>query len=941
VKPEHPIRRQPSSPPEADLLGLPFDLHERYRFTAATVQRLWPGPHDPLVILDVGGHSSPLKNLLPGENVVLLDAKPPGSLTRLPLSFDHYVQASGAHLPFADDAFDVVTAHDTLEHIPREDREPFLSELLRVSRGVLVMNGPVYDPETVRAERVVARLQESLSLGTNQFLNEHLDLGLPERQWIEGVLEDRGLRWLSIPNGNLGIWLAANAARDLALALYPAGQLTEVVDRALNGAPVIAGLSGACYREAYVVAVDPSRAQDVDRLRSELLTAERSSAEAFREPLALLEEFIREARLQTGQTRERRLEQRIAELEAAHARITAGSGYRVLHRLDRGIGGVAPWGTRRRSFLLAPARAARMIMNEGWGAFLGHLPKVWRWGPRLFERALPPVELLSPQERYELWLRLRILTPRRLREMRRRGRRFSYRPKISVVMPVFDPEPEWLRLAVESVRGQVYPDWELCIADDGSTREGVRELLRSYARTDPRIVVTFLERNQGISAASNAALHQATGEFVGFLDHDDELKPNALFEVARLLNERRDLDYIYSDEDKKELDGRLTDAFFKPDWSPDLLMSVNYVTHFSIYRTEVLRRVAGFRSEYDGSQDYDLALRVTESTDNIAHIPVPLYSWRKVPGSAAASLDFKDYAYDAGKRALKDALARRGFRGGVEHGLVEGRYRVIYGIRGTPRVTVVIPTRDRLDLLEPCIESIRRESSYPNYEILVVDNDSRDPDTLAYLESVPGRVMRHPLPFNYARMMNAAVQEVGDSDFVLLLNNDTQVITAEWIEAMVEHAQRPEVAAVGARLLHPTGAPQHEGIVVGLRGAAAVNVPHAYFGLGRTIRNCSAVTAACMMVRPEVFRELGGFEERLAVAFNDVDFCLRAQEKGYQIVFTPYALLYHDEGSTRGLGGTQSEADEAFFRDRWEGYRDPYYNPSLDIVRPFELTLER
>ncbi|MGH2711245.1 MAG: glycosyltransferase family 2 protein, partial [Actinomycetota bacterium] len=533
-----------------------------------------------------------------------------------------------------------------------------------------------------------------------------------------------------------------------------------------------------------------------------------------------------------------------------------------------------------------------------------------------------------PQERYEMWLRLDVLAPKAIRRMRREAKRFNYRPEISVVMPVFDPQPAWLRAAIESVRKQAYPRWQLCIADDGSSRQDVKRLLADEARKDSRISLRTLDSNQGISAASNAALELATGEFIGFVDHDDELKPNALYEVVRLLSERRDLDYIYSDEDKKELDGSLTDAFFKPDWSPDFLMSVNYVTHFSVYRAEVLRGVGGFRSEYDGSQDYDLVLRVTESTDNIAHIPLPLYSWRKVPGSAAASLDFKDYAYAAGKKALEATLGRRGYSGSVEHGIVEGRYRARYDIRGEPRVVIVIPTRDRRDLLERCVESIRSASTYSRYEILAVDNDSREPETLEYLERFPGSVLRYPGPFNFAAMMNAAAGNAGETDMLLLLNNDTEVIAPDWIEAMLEHGQRPEVAAVGARLLLPGGDPQHEGILVGAGEAAAQNVSLDYFGLGRTIRNCSAVTAACMMIRQEVFRELGGFEERLAVAFNDVDLCLRAREKGYEIVYTPYALLYHDEGSSRGVGGTQAAEDETFFRERWDGYRDPYLNPT-------------
>jgi GT2 family glycosyltransferase len=921
--------------PRDPLLGLPFDLHERYSLTRRITELLRTDRGRPLRVLDVGGHSSPLKYLLQDDDVVIVDVKPPGSLTHLPIRYDHYVQASGAILPFRDDAFDLVAAHDTLEHIPAEARDGFLKELLRVSRGHVILNGPVYDPRTARVERVLARLQERLGLGPNVFLEEHISLGLPERGTIEAFFDGAGAPWISIPNGHLGVWLSGGVLKDLALALFPAGDLTDLVDHALNSAPALRDAAGRSYREAYVVAVSKELGSSLERVRSEIPPPPDAPMEGFDAALVELEAFVRRSPASPHRERERELEAKVAELEVAHRRATSGTAYRMLDGLQRGLGTLAPWGTRRRSLFLAPARAIRMVMRGGWGQMLGHLVRPWRWLPKIWKRAMPPLDRLTPDERYETWLRLHVLSRASLRRMRREARRFGYRPTISVVMPVYDPEPEWLRAAIESVRRQVYGEWQLCITDDGSTRQDVRRLLDRYGRKDRRIIVERLDHNRGISAASNSALEHATGEFVGFLDHDDELKPNALFEVVRLLNHRRDLDYIYSDEDKKELDGSLTDAFFKPDWSPDLLMSVNYVTHFSVYRAEVLRAVGGFRSEYDGSQDYDLALRVTESTDNIAHIPLPLYSWRKVPGSAAASLDFKDYAYVAGKKALEDALARRGYSGQVEHGIVEGRYRVRYDIRRDPSVTILIPTRDRRDLLERCVESIRTASTYRNYEILVVDNDSRQPETLDYLSRFDGRVFRYPGPFRFAAMMNAAANEAGDAEHLLFLNNDTEVIAEEWIEALLEHSQRPEVAAAGARLLLPNGEPQHEGIVVGIDGAAR-NMPYPYFGLGRTVRNGSAVTAACMMTRAEVFRQLGGFEERLSIAYNDVDYCLRAHEKGYEIVYTPHALLYHDEGSSRGVGGSQSSADESYFLERWSAYRDPYASRGSHLDRALQ-----
>jgi GT2 family glycosyltransferase/2-polyprenyl-3-methyl-5-hydroxy-6-metoxy-1,4-benzoquinol methylase len=642
-------------------------------------------------------------------------------------------------------------------------------------------------------------------------------------------------------------------------------------------------------------------------------------------------------------------ELRLAAALAQYEALTSSISYRVTQRIRRLFIKIAPSGTRRHSALYMVGRGLDILMTHGWRAFFGRILRVWRWLPRLFRRPQPPgrplpvgpVDLLSFDDQYQLWLKAQEPTADEIDRLHQVIVALEYRPLISVIMPVHNTSSRWLQQAVDSVIAQAYENWELCIGDDASRRWGTRRVLRSIRRQDPRIRVTRIRRNAGISAATNAALALATGEYVAFLDHDDELRPHALAEVIRRLNENRELDLIYTDEDKLDVDGALVEPFFKPDWSPDLLMSVNYLNHLTVVRREFVEQLGGLRSEYDGSQDYDLFLRISERTDRIGHIPLPLYSWRKAEGSAATEVYAKDFAYEAGKRALTDALRRRRLDGEVEDALVRGRYRVRYRIEGNPLVTVIIPTRDKVAMLRRCIESIRKLSTYERYEIVIVDNQSRELQTMEYLKSFEGRVLDYPHPFNYARIMNFAAEQAG-GDYLLMLNNDTEVASPEWMEAMIEHAQRPEVAAVGARLLYPDGRVQHEGIIIGFVGGSAGNVDHGdFFALGETIRNCSAVTGACMMVRPEVFWELGGFEERLGVAFNDVDFCLRAREKGYQIVYTPYAQLYHHESATRGR--LHPSEDEAFFRARWGNpgeYVDSYYNPNLDRLRPFHLRLD-
>lgn len=634
-----------------------------------------------------------------------------------------------------------------------------------------------------------------------------------------------------------------------------------------------------------------------------------------------------------------KLEARLAGLQHAHDLVVNRTNYKLWQRFVEFIDDVAPWGTRRRRLILMPGYAVRIVLEKGPVGFVAHVAKFWRWAPGLLRKAMDP-SAAPLEHQYKVWEDLYVLSPELVKAMQRNIKKFAYRPKISIVLPVYNPEPEWLRDAVESVVGQIYTDWELSIADDGSTRDDVKAVLKHYENADPRIKVTYLPVNEGITASSNAGLNAATGEFVGFLDHDDELKPHALYQVVKLLNERRDLDFIFSDLDHKDMDGVLRDPFRKPDWSPDFLLSCNYVTHFSVFRKTILDKVGGFRPGYDGSQDWDLTLRVTEETDRIGHVRTPLYTWRQVPTSIAHSDTTKPWAHDAARRALTDALARRGVKGRVEDGPYAGYYRIRYEIQGEPKVSIIIPTRDRVDLLKTCIDSIRRETTYNNFEIVVVDNDSTDEATLDYLNSFGGRVIRHPGEFNFSRIMNFAADHV-DGEYLLMLNNDTEVISPDWIEAMLEHAQRPEVGAVGARLLFPDGRAQHEGVIVGPGNGLAGNIDYEnYFGLGRCIHNASAITAACMLTRAEVFKGLGGFDEDLVVAYNDVDYCLRAGEKGFLIVYTPYAELRHDEAATRGYGEDTDHgkshpvADEEFFRTRWKGYVDPFDPPSLKIVLP-------
>jgi GT2 family glycosyltransferase len=544
---------------------------------------------------------------------------------------------------------------------------------------------------------------------------------------------------------------------------------------------------------------------------------------------------------------------------------------------------------------------------------------------------------LSEDERYQLWHDRRGPNAEVVAAIGAEAAAAGYQPKISVLMPVCDTAAWMLEAAAESVRAQAYANWELCLADDASTKAETLAKIESLCQRDSRIKLTRLEERSGIAAATNAALALATGEYVGFLDHDDVLKPHALGQVVRWLDADPTLDLLYSDEDKLDPHGRLTEARWKPDWSPNLLLCQNYVCHFLVVRRSLVEQLGGLRSQFDGSQDYDLVLRVADVTDRIAHVPDSLYSWRMHETSAASAGDNKPWAWMAAQRALVDWLIRREDRGGSGGWTEEGAWFDVHRVRfrrvGEPKVSIIIPTRNGRHLLGRCVESVIARTVYDNYELVVVDNQSDDAEALEYLATLPGQVLRYPHEFNYPRQINLAAAAV-ECDVLVFLNNDTEVLTADWLDRLIEQAMRPEVGAVGPRLVLPNGDVQHEGIIVGAwRGHANSIEWGNWWRMGDLLRDVSAVTGACMATRPGVYWRLGGYDERLRVAYNDVDFCLRLHQAGYQVVYEPDAKLLHAEGSTRGT--VEDPHDAPLFNERWRPRSscDPYYNPNLNRNR--------
>jgi glycosyltransferase involved in cell wall biosynthesis len=555
---------------------------------------------------------------------------------------------------------------------------------------------------------------------------------------------------------------------------------------------------------------------------------------------------------------------------------------------------------------------------------------------------------------YQAWIHLheQFDAPAR-RAAQAHVKRLADPPLISVVMPVFNPQPDDLRAAIGSVQAQFYPNWELCIADDASTDPAVAALLRAAQAADARIKLVFRDRNGHISAASNSALACASGAFVALIDHDDLLAPDALYQVALHIDACPAADILYSDEDHIDGTGHRSNPYFKPDWDPELMLGQNLVNHLGVYRHSLLRRLGGFRVGLEGAQDYDLALRAAAATtpDRIVHIPRVLYHWRHLSRARSFSESQLDRCAANGRRAVQAFLDAAGKPAQVQPAPgVPAWNRVVYPVpEQEPLVSVIIPTRNHASLLAQTTDGLLTRTDYKALEVLIVDNGSDEPAALSLLSRLQRddrvRVLRRPGPFNYSALNNHAVRE-SEGELILLLNNDIDVIEPGWLREMVSHAIRPGIGAVGAKLLYPNNTIQHGGVTVGVGGVAGHQYLHkprehlGYFGQLKLVRSVSAVTGACLLLRRQAYLEVGGLDEvSLPVAFNDIDLCLRLVERGYRNLWTPHAELYHHESASRGLDlvgekAVRFQREVAVMRQRWGDVldNDPYWNPNLSLA---------
>ncbi len=551
---------------------------------------------------------------------------------------------------------------------------------------------------------------------------------------------------------------------------------------------------------------------------------------------------------------------------------------------------------------------------------------------------------------YSSWMKKNCPTQEELEKQRHFS--LTYTPKISIVVPLYKTPLKFLEEFIDSVKCQTYSNWELCLSDGSGKNSPLRNILQKYSKEDTRIKIISKEEAMQISENTNMAMGIATGEFIAFSDHDDILTPDALFECAKALNEDNSIDVLYSDEDKVSMDGReYFEPHFKTDFNIDLLCSMNYICHLFVVKKDIVDKVGLLRTEYDGAQDYDFVLRCVEVAENIHHIPKVLYHWRAHKDSTSENPQSKMYAFEAGARAIQAHYDRVGIHAKVHQGEYLGLYKTEHILGFKPMISIIIPNKDHIEDLEKCISSIEKKSKYENYEYIIIENNSEEKKTFQYYEDLKRenpkvKVIYWEKEFNYSAINNYGVK-VANGEFLLFLNNDTEIINDNCLEELVGYCMHDTVGAVGARLYYEDDTIQHAGVIVGFGGVAG----HAFIGLPRNAngyfsriicaQDLSAVTAACMMVKKSVFEQVGGFDETLKVAFNDIDLCMKIRQAGYLIVYNPYAELYHYESKSRGLEDTKEKVERfnneiALFAHKWPDILkngDPYYNPNLSMER--------
>ena len=978
-----------------------FDLYGRHKMTELIVN-ICRKDNLPMDILDVGGLDGIIKEFLTTDEIAILDPRVKDSKADRIYNGD----ATDMQGLFEENRFDIVTSHDVFEHIHPERRIDFVKEKLRVSRNLIILSAPFDSKSVVLAEGRVNHLFKSMHDRDHPWLIEHVENGLPSEQQLEDYLNDNKLDYIKLSNNRLKYWVISfyvTFILEANLDVTRSGLLQDF-NTYYNSHIFPHDFGEESYRKIYIISkkgfsselrqfiVNLQAGVEYDDIREfnvlidyyfRVVSDVIIKAKALRDDrIDNLSNALVEGRNLYLETYERidqmsgmimdkenhirniesELLEKCKKIDELQLSILSSRSLMISRAIRKSLKIFTKNGVKY-LFRLSGS-AVRILRAMGLRALLLETRRYIKrhihgqYVSTFHEYSIRLRQNVIGVDEYSIWLKNNAVTENDYEIMRADLECFDYKPLISVVIPVYNVDAKWLRLAVASVRNQVYTNWELCIVDDASTKKHIKPLLEQIKQMDERIKVEFYPINQHISLTSNEGVEMASGEFVTFLDNDDEISRDALYEFVKALNKNRDLDFIYSDEDQITSDGERVNPTFKPDWSPDTSLSMMYTTHLSLFRKSIIDEIGGFRRGYEGSQDYDLLLRFVEKTSpsKIHHITKILYHWRRLPGSTALNYFEKPYAREAARRSLMDAIERRGLNSTLLDGLTPTSFRIKRQIIGNPKVSIIIPTHNGRDLVKACIESIERKTQGVDYEVIVVDNNSNETKSLEYLKQVEKRhlVLKYQKPFNFSAINNFAVQ-YASGEHILFLNNDIEVINEKWLESLLEYSQLPEIGAVGCKLIYPNNTIQHAGVILGIGGVAG----HSHKGFPKDApgymdriqiaQNITAVTGACLMIKKALFEEVGGFNEKdLAVAFNDVEFCIKLHDKGYQNIYTPFAQLYHYESVSRGNEDTPEkmarfEREAKYMIKNWSKYlnRDPNYNPNLTHVREnFGLNIE-
>ena len=969
-----------------------FDQYQRYKHVQEIVDLI--RENKIYKILEVGANEHKnLEKFLPNDSITYLDIEVPESLQNDP----QYIKADATKMPqVPSESYDFVVALDVFEHIPKEIRENFLKELHRVAKQGVIISAPYNSLEVINAEIRANEYYKQLYGNGFRWLEEHRENDLPDIDKTISFYKNHNINYLQFEHGSLSTWeklidlhfqfadkneyhqqrFFIDQYYNEHLYQYDFGKhnyrvffvstkgneidvIEPWVNNRINNSKSKEALENVKHldwleqqikntfitkkileitvQNNQVISFGNKISRDQNEFKNDIKLTNVTNNHAFENLLNEVQTIKNEIGI-LNKSNNRLVEENlefkkqiyfkedhIRNIEALNKAIVSTKGWRTLEKFRKMKLFL------RRNKTVAISKVINKIKNEGFKSTI-----------QTIEQKLSN-EL--QEETYNDWFLKRRPTESQIQEMKNQIEKFNKKPLISVVMPTYNTPSDLLYEAIQSLKNQVYPNWELCICDDYSPDEKVWEELQQYANEDNRIKITRSTENLNISGSTNLAISLAKGEYVGFLDHDDVLTIDALFEVVQVIN-NFDPDLIYSDEDKLEMDGTYSDPFFKPDWSPDFLLSTNYICHFSVCRKNLGDEIGWLRGEFNGAQDYDFILRLSNITNNIYHIPKILYHWRKVPTSTSVNPNSKPHAHIAGKNAVGEFLYNKYGDGAT---VDETDYLYVYDPRykmsNDTKISIIIPTKDHVELLKDCVESIIKQSSYENYEILILNNNSVEEKTYYWYREIQNnkkvKVIDAFFDFNWSKLNNFGIEHA-DGDVFIFLNNDMKVITQDWMERLAEKTLRDNVGTVGALLLYEDSTIQHAGVVLGMGGWA----DHVFKGM-KTIhygtpyvsqmvpRNVLASTGACLAISRKTLEEIGNFDEEFIICGSDVEISLRAFKKGYVNLYDPYAKLYHYESKTRDsyipeIDFTLSEIHYSPYRENG----DPYYNVNLRLDSP-------